>query len=363
MLGVSLAIRYASDSAVWPSTAPSTTNRSNPVIRESAVPLATTSPGRRGTGASWATCTVILCLGAGAAFAVQPVLGSLALDRGSELVPLLGWRYLLAAVVLAALSRRRLRTLPWRIGVSAFGLGVVLYSADSFLFYSALERTSAPFASLLHYAHLALVVGAAAALGRERLDARRLAALVAILGGVALVGGGAVDPDVVGVVLALLSAGVYAVYILASDRLLRGVDPIAYSTLLTAGAAVSFLALGGSRGTLADIGGAAGVGAIVGGALIGSVFALTAFLAGIRLVGPGTASLGVPIRRSSLGAVRGSRCLTCVPLIGRSAPIFRSAAAGERTARLSGRTVRVSGRGCAARVFRISTCRSARTAL
>ena len=74
---------------------------------------------------------------------------------------------------------RGLRAMPWRVAAIAFGLGLVLYTADSFLFYAALERTSAPLASLLHYAHLALVVGAAAFLGRERLDARRLAALVA----------------------------------------------------------------------------------------------------------------------------------------------------------------------------------------
>ncbi len=43
MFGVSLAIRYASDRAVWPRTAPRTTNLSRPVIRESAVPLATTT--------------------------------------------------------------------------------------------------------------------------------------------------------------------------------------------------------------------------------------------------------------------------------------------------------------------------------
>ncbi|MGL6278152.1 MAG: DMT family transporter [Gaiella sp.] len=236
-----------------------------------------------------------LCLAAGVAFAVQPVLGSVALDGGAEIVPMLGWRYALAAVLLALIARKRLRTLSPATALGAVAMGLVLYTADCFLFYAALERTSAPFATLLHYAHLVVVVGAAALLGRERLDARRVAAVVGVLTGIALVGGGAVGLDAVGLTLALASAGVYAVYILASDRLLRGADPIAYSTLLTTGAAASFLLIGTAQGSLFALGGAAGATAVVGGALLGSAFALTAFLAGIRLVGPGTAALLVTV--------------------------------------------------------------------
>ena len=238
---------------------------------------------------------VALCLAAGLAFSVQPVLGQVALAHGAGLVPLLGWRYLLAVVVLGAIARRALLSVRPVVALAAFGLGLGLYSTDAALFYQALERTSAPFASLLHYAHLAVVVGAAALLGRERLDARRAAALVAVLGGIALVGGGAADPDPVGTVLALGAAGAYALYILASDRLLRGVDPVAFSTFLTAGAATAFLVTGGVRGTLADVGGLVGGSVVVVGAFVGSAFALTAFLAGIRLVGPGAASLLVTI--------------------------------------------------------------------
>jgi drug/metabolite transporter (DMT)-like permease len=257
---------------------------------------------------------VALCLAAGVAFAVQPVLGALALDRGAEIVPMLGWRYLLAAALLAFVGRAGLRALPLGVAASAFGLGFVLYTADSFLFYAALERTSAPFATLLHYGHLPAVIGIAAALGRERLDARRVAALAGILGGVALVGSGAVDVDPLGTTIALVAAGIYALYILASDRLLRGVDPVAYSAALTAGAAAAFLLIGGAQGSLGTVGGTGGLLAIGGMAVIGSAFALTAFLAGIGLVGPGTASLlvtvEVPVGIVLAGTVLGERLAT-----------------------------------------------------
>ncbi len=210
---------------------------------------------------------VLLCLGAGIAFAIQPVLGQLALDRGAAIAPLLGWRYAIAAVILVALARRRLVAVPWRVAGTAFGLGVVLYTADSALFYAALGRTSAPFATLLHYAYLLGVTGVAALLGRERLGARRTAALGAVLIGVALVGGGAGSPDPLGIVLALASASAYAAYILLSDRMLRGVDPVAFAALLVTGAAGAFLVFGASRGELGTIG--AGAGAIAGSVIPG----------------------------------------------------------------------------------------------
>lgn len=233
---------------------------------------------------------VVLTLAAGVAFAVPPIVGQVALDAGASVTALLGWRYALAAVVLGLLARRRLRAVPVRIAVLAFALGAVLYAADAAFFWAALDRTSPPFATLLHYTHLPIVVGAAALLGRDGLDARRGAALVGVLVGVALVGGGG-GADPVGIGLALASAGAYAAYILASDRVLRDVDPTAYSAVLTAGAATTFLALDGARGEIFSVGDGAGIAAILTGALVGSAFAVSAFLTGVRLLGPGLASL------------------------------------------------------------------------
>ncbi len=237
----------------------------------------------------------LFCLAAGVAFSVSPILVQIAYDHGAAVTGVLAWRYLAAALLLVGIARRKLLRVPVRAAVAAFLLGAFVYALDSALFFGSLERTSAPLASLVHYAHLVLVVGVAAMLGRERLTRRRLAALTAIFGGVALVGGTAVNPDLVGIGMALGSAVAYAVYILLSDRLLRDADPIALAAYLTFGAASSFFVVGGLLGSLGTVGGTAGLVCLTGAALVGSVFAVVSFLKGVRLVGPSTASLLVTV--------------------------------------------------------------------
>jgi len=237
----------------------------------------------------------LLCLAAGVAFSISPILIQVAYSHGAAVTGVLAWRYLAAAILLVGIAGRKVLHVPPKAALGAFVLGAVVYALDSALFYGSLERTSAPLASLVHYAHLVLVVGVAAMIGRERLTRRRLLALVGIFGGVALVGGAAVNPDLVGIGMALGSAAAYAVYILLADLLLRNADPMALAAYLTAGAATSFFVAGGVLGSLGTVGGPTGLVCLVVAALVGSVFAVTSFLRGVRLVGPSTASLLVTV--------------------------------------------------------------------
>ena len=261
----------------------------------------------------------LFCLAAGVAFSVSPVLIQVAYAHGAAVTGVLAWRYLAAALLLVVIAGRKMVRVPLRAALGAFVLGAVVYALDSALFFGSLEHTSAPLASLVHYAHLVLVVGVAAMIGRERLTRRRLLALVGVFGGVALVGGAAVNPDLVGVGMALGSAAAYAVYILLSDRLLRDADPIALAAFLTMGAATSFFAAGGLLGSLGTVGGVSGLACLVGAALVGSVFAVTSFLKGVRLVGPSTASLlmtvEVPVT-IALAAIVLKQHLTSPQLVG-----------------------------------------------
>ena len=254
---------------------------------------------------------VALCLLAGVAFAAQPVIVSLAYDAGAAVPSVLAWRYLLATVALGVLARRGVRRMPLRTAASAYTLGLVVYAADSALFYWALRLVPVPVASLIHYAHLPLVIGGAVVLRHELLSRRRVVSGLLVLAGVALVSGGAGALDPLGVAVACAAAVVYAVYVLVSGRLVSGGDPLAFAALLLAGATTAFMAGASLDGSLTSVGGTLGIAAVVETALVGSVVAVGAFFAGMHRVGASKAALlitvEVPIGIALSAVVLGQR--------------------------------------------------------
>jgi drug/metabolite transporter (DMT)-like permease len=237
----------------------------------------------------------LFVLGSGAAFGAMGIFGKLAYDQGATIGTLLSVRFALAAALLWALeaARRERGSRPGTVDVlAALALGAVCYALQAGLFFAALERIDASLAALLIYTAPAIVAVAAVGLGRERLDARRIAALVLASGGVVLVVGkaGALDP--LGVALAMGAAIVYSAYILVSDGVARRLPPRILAALVCTGAALT-LGLGAAvtgdfrPGALST----AGWGWIACLAAVSTVGAIGLFFAGLRRVGPTNASI------------------------------------------------------------------------
>jgi drug/metabolite transporter (DMT)-like permease len=237
---------------------------------------------------------VLLCLASGAAFGAMAIFGKLAYDEGANAGTLLAVRFALAAALFWAIVAARGARIGRRDAGAGLALGACGYALQAGCYFAALERIDASLLSLLLYTFPALVAGAAAALGRERLDGRRAGALVVAAGGLALVVGGApagrVEP--LGAALGLGAAVVYSAYILVSDGLVARIRPELLTALVCTGAAVPLTAgsavLGELRpGELT----AAGWGWIAALAVISTVAAISLFFAGLRRVGPTTAAI------------------------------------------------------------------------
>ena len=241
----------------------------------------------------------LLCLGSATAFGAMAVLGKLAYDAGATVGTLLAVRFLLAAALFWALvlgsdAAHELRALGGRDVAVGLTLGACGYAIQAGCYFTALERIDASLLSLLLYTFPAMVAVAAVALGRERMDARRLAALALASGGLALVvagaGTGALDP--LGAALGLGAAVVYSTYILISEGVVGRMTPRLLSALVCTGAAASLTVgsavLGQLRpGELT----AAGWGWLACLALVSTVAAVSLFFAGLERVGPTTASI------------------------------------------------------------------------
>jgi drug/metabolite transporter (DMT)-like permease len=240
-----------------------------------------------------------LCLASGAAFGAMAVFGKLSYREGATVGTLLSVRFSLAAVlfwaiVLARGGRHELRGLGPRSLAVGLGLGACAYALQSGCYFAALQRIDASLLSLLLYTFPAMVAAMAVALGRERLDARRLAALALALGGLVLVvaGAGTGNLDPLGAALALAAAIVYTGYILVTDSVVARVRPLVLCALVSTGAAVSLTAGSAALGQLrpADVT-VAGWGWLACLTVVCTVGAILLFFAGLQRVGPTTASI------------------------------------------------------------------------
>ena len=189
----------------------------------------------------------LICIASAAAFGAMAVFGKLAYDEGATVGTLLAARFALAAALFWALvlaggeAGAGLRA--WRAATSriALALGAFGYAAPGRLLLrragahrrlaarrccSTRSRRSSP--------------SPRSSLGRERADARRLAALALASGGLVLVlasaKAGALDP--LGAALALGAAVVYSAYILVSQGIAGRIRPRVLSALVCTGAAV-----------------------------------------------------------------------------------------------------------------------------
>ena len=241
----------------------------------------------------------LLCLASAAAFGAMAIFGKLAFEAGASAGTLLATRFVLAATVLWAVLLVRggassLRALARRDVALALGLGACGYAVQAGCYFLALERIDASLLALLLYTFPAIVTVAAVLLGRERLERRRVTALLLVSAGLTLVlaGAGTGALEGLGVALALSAAVVYSTYILVSDGISRRVPALTLATLVCTGAAASLVAgtlvLGQLRPGAVS---AAGWGWLASLAIVSTVGAIAMFFAGLKLVGPSAASI------------------------------------------------------------------------
>jgi len=242
---------------------------------------------------------VLVCLASAVAFGAMGIFGKLAYDEGATVGTLLAVRFLLAAALFWALvvatgAARQVRMLSGRDVGIALALGAVGYSAQAGAYFAALQRLDAGLLSLLLYTFPAMVTVAAVALGRERASRRKAGALVVASAGLILVlagaGAGALDP--VGALLGVTAAVVYTTYILTSAGVAERVGPLLLSALVCTGAATTLTLATVFEGDLhlGDVS-AAGFGWLAGIAVVSTVGAVSLFFAGLKRVGPTTASI------------------------------------------------------------------------
>lgn len=237
---------------------------------------------------SGARATVLVLLSA-CCFGSIAIFITIARDAGVDLVDILVWRYGIAAALLvlvsggiAAVRAHGDRALPL-LGFAGGGQALI-----AFVSLSALEYI--PVASLvfLFYTYPAWVAVISAVRGEERLTTTRIAALALSLAGIAAMVGlpGAGGLNTIGVMLALGSALLYALYIPMINHFGAGIPAPVTAGFASTGAFVILLAVAlGQDGVRVAMPSAVWV-SIALLAVVSTVFAFIAFLRGLAVIGP-----------------------------------------------------------------------------
>jgi drug/metabolite transporter (DMT)-like permease len=225
-----------------------------------------------------------------AAFGAMAIFARFAYQSGADVLGVLLARFTLAGAVLALvmLASRR----PWPRGRAlavAILMGGIGYVGQAMCYFAALNYASAGLVALLLYAYPTLVCLLAAAFLHEKLSARTILLLVVSFAGIALTLGGG-HGSATGIALGLAAAAFYSVYIVVGARELAGTDSLAITTVVCLSAAATLLLASLVRPPHfpAVAWGWLAVSAI---ALVSTVLAILAFFAGLKRVGPATASI------------------------------------------------------------------------
>jgi drug/metabolite transporter (DMT)-like permease len=234
---------------------------------------------------------LLLVLAAACAYGTMPILTKVAYANGVTLPALLAYRFLLAAALFALLGWKA-PALPWRKRLLLWAIGSV-FVGNALAYFTALQHTPAAIASLLLYSYPVMVTLVAPLLGLEQLRARGVLAAVLAFGGCTLTaaGAGMSGASLKGIVLTLVSALIYAFYVVLSSRFASDIPAEAAAAHLAQACAVYFVAAGAWSGELSVPPTVTAWGLIVAIAVICTVVALRTFLAGLALIGPGRAAV------------------------------------------------------------------------
>jgi drug/metabolite transporter (DMT)-like permease len=243
----------------------------------SGVPAASRSVDRVGT---------LLVVLSGATFGANPIFAKLSYHAGASVGTFLTVRFTLAAALFWIFLRPRLARADLLPGL---GLGLA-YCGQAGFFFTAVSMQDANVTGVMQAVTPALVATGAVALGREPARRRIFGGVAAAAVGMALValGGGTTVGHVrpLALALSLASAVWYSGYLLIGDRIVGRIDPLPLATLIATGGGVGF-ALGSLAIGQLHVGfHAVGWLWLFASAVVSTVIAVTAVMAGMQRIGP-----------------------------------------------------------------------------
>jgi drug/metabolite transporter (DMT)-like permease len=233
---------------------------------------------------------VLLVIVSAVAFGTMAVLAPVAYNAGTNPITLLFLRFMISGLaMMVTMIVQRVEFPKGRLLLGLVLMGGVWYVVQSLAYFTALTMASVGLVVLLLYLYPALVVLISAVALKERITKPKLLALGLALVGTILTIGPSGEGELLGVLLALSAALLYATYIVVGDRLMKQVEALPATTVIMLSAGVSYggiVAVRGFRPPIAMTGWMAIIATVVC-----SIIAIGTFFAGLERVGSSNAAI------------------------------------------------------------------------
>lgn len=213
----------------------------------------------------------------------------LILRSGLPLLPAMFWRYLLAAIILLFVLRKKITgSLSRSHALRLMLVGGIFQSVITYSSLRALDYLPVGPLAFLFYTYPAWVVVIAAILGREKLTLDRFMALSLAMAGIVVMVGApsSASLNMFGVFLALGIAFLYALYLPVLHRVQEGTPATVSSFYLISGVFIAFLAMSLFTRTLEMPSTMEMWRYLVLLSLVSTVIAFATLVAGLRILGP-----------------------------------------------------------------------------
>lgn len=237
-------------------------------------------------------CVVISSIG----FGLMPVLAKLAYEAGANTYNVLFFRFLFAIIMLGIFGKAKgmsFKVTGQQIK-TMITIGIIGYYLTSLTLFLSYNYISAGVATTVHFVYPALVTIASYFLYKEKISPIKALALVLSFVGVFMIIGvsGDVQIDIRGIILALLSAVVFAIYVLGvANPVLKDIPSavlIFYVSICSWAGTFVTQTVSGNLDLAIPVKAILMIALL---ALASTVIPLVTFAIGIQAVGPGTAAI------------------------------------------------------------------------
>ncbi len=226
-----------------------------------------------------------------ACFGTNAIFARMAYDTGTNPGTFLFIRFLIASPVMLIIMMARGRTIPrGKLLISLVLIGGIGLAGTTFCFYTAIQLAPVNLVIVIAYMYPTIVTLLSAAFLRQPITSYKIAALLMTFVGILFIIGLDSGGYFLGIILAIITAIFYSLYLIFGSLSIQRAGPFSASTVIILSSMAIFGIVVGVQGPQLPAA-VSGWVAIVASALISTVLGLVVFFAGLKRIDTANAAI------------------------------------------------------------------------